>query len=211
MTETNSPDAQKKPTPSTTRKIIAVGAVGAVLMAGVATAALSHGGVYKGMRHIGVEAAHYGGMVHKARFFHSRPKTVEEAQKRAERMAKHLAIEIDATDEQTDKLVALARGVAGDVFPMRESIMQARKEGLDLLSAEQVDRTKLEALRTEQFAKFEAISKRLTTALVDAAEVLKPEQRKDLAERVEQWRGHGGPHRGWGGPHGGWGGPPRSE
>jgi Spy/CpxP family protein refolding chaperone len=135
-------------------------------------------------------------MVHKARFFDRRPKTIEDAQKRAERMAKHFSIEVDATSEQTDKLVELARGAAGDVFPIRRSTKEVRKEGIEILSAETVDRARLEEIRTEQFAKFETISKRLTTALADAAEVLNPEQRKALAERVKEWRGWRG-GRGW--------------
>lgn len=197
MTETSPASTPQKPKRGSSRRLIAIGAVGAVLAAGAATAAFSQGGIHKGIRHMGVEAQHFGGMMHKARWRHHRPKTIEEAQERAEKMVKHLAIEIDATDEQTDKLVELARGVASDVFPIRQSIKEVRKEGLDLLKAEKVDRSKLESMRSEQFAKFEEISKRLTTALADAAEVLNPEQRKELAERAEKWKGHRGRHGGW--------------
>lgn len=202
MTDMNASPARKAPRRRLSRTLVAVGAVGAVLAAGAATTAYSHGGFYKGMRHIGVEAE---GMMHNARFFHRKPKTVEEAQKRAEKMAKHLAIEIDANGEQMDKLVDIARGVAADVFPIRQSIKQVRKEGLEVLSGETVDRAKLEAMRSEQFTKFEEISKRLTTAVADAAEVLNPEQRKMLAERVEEWRGHrGGRHHRGGRKHHRW-------
>ena len=189
--------APKPPKRRMSRTLIAVGAVGAVLAAGAATTAYSHGGFYKGMRHVGVEAE---SMVHKARFFHRKPTTVEEAQKRAEKMAKHLSIEIDANGEQMDKLVEIAKDVAADVFPIRESIKEVREEGLEILSGETVNRARLEEMRTEQFAKFETISKRLTTAMADAAEVLEPEQRKQLAERVKEWRGHRGgwrKHRRW--------------
>ena len=195
MTKTEN-SAPKKPKRGSRNALILAGAVGAVLAAGVATHAFSHGGMGKGMRHFAVEAGHYGNMVHKARFFDRRPKTVEDAQKRAERMAKHFSIEVDATSEQTDKLVELARGAAGDVFPIRRSTKEVRKEGIEILSAETVDRARLEEIRTEQFAKFETISKRLTTALADAAEVLNPEQRKALAERAKEWRGWRG-GRGW--------------
>ena len=200
---------------------VAAGVVGSLLAAGAVTAAVSQVGFDKGMRHMTVEAGHYGNMVQKARFFHKRPKTVEEAQDRAERMVKHFAIEIDANAEQTTKLVELARGVAGDVFPIRQSIKDARKEGLDLLGADTVDAAKIEALRAEQFGKIDAVSKRLTTALADAATVLNADQRKALVERVKEWRGRGGRHRGrgWGGRHEkrgwghhrGWGGPERSD
>lgn len=202
MSETTPNPAPSAAKRRPSRTLIAVGAIGAVLAAGAATSAYSHGGFYKGMRHAGVEAE---GMMHKARFFHRQPTTVEEAQKRAERMAKHLAIEIDANGEQMDKLVEIAKGVAADVFPIRESIKSVREEGLGVLTGDTVDRAKLEAMRTEQFAKFETISKRLTTALADAAEVLNPEQRKQLAERVKDWRGpEGRGHRGGWGKHRPW-------
>lgn len=199
MTETPN-SAPQKPKRGMRNTLIAVGVVGTVVAAGAATHAFSEGGMGKGMRHFAVEASHYGQMVHKARFFHRRPKTIEDAQKRAERMAKHFAIEVDANSEQTEKLVELARGVAGDVFPIRKSIKEVRKEGIEILSANTVDRARLEELRTEQFAKFDEISKRLTTALADAAEVLEPDQRQELAQRAKEWRGWRGrgPHRG---PH----------
>lgn len=212
MTETkNSPKSPKRG-----RKVfIAAGVVGSLIAAGAVTAAVSQVGFDKGMRHLSVEAGHYGNMVQKARFFHQRPKTVEEAQDRAERMAKHFAIEIDANGEQTGKLVELARGVASDVFPMRKSIMDARKEGLEILGADTVDRSKIEALRAEQFGKIEAISKRLTTAIADAADVLNADQRKELVKRVKEWRGMRGHRRGpgWGGHYRdhGWGGRGRFE
>ena len=197
MTETPNP-APQKPKRRVRNTLIVVGAIGTIAAAGAATHAFSHGGMAKNMRHFAVEAGHYGQMMHKARFFHRRPKTVEDAQKRAERMAKHFAIEVDANAEQTDKLVELARGVAVDVFPIRKSIKEVRKEGIEILTAETVDRSRLEELRTEQFTKFVEISKRLTTAMADAAEVLDAKQRQHLAERVKEWRGWRGrgQHRG---------------
>ncbi|MBU2583245.1 MAG: hypothetical protein KJ622_16165 [Alphaproteobacteria bacterium] len=209
MTQTTPASAPQSKKRRPSRTLIAVGAIGAVLAAGAATAAFSQGGLYKGMRHAGVEAE---GMVQQARFRHGRPKTVEEAQERASRMAKHLAIEIDANGVQMDKLVEIAKGVAADVFPIRESIKTVREDAINLLSGDTVDRAKLETMRTEQFAKIEDVSKRLTIALADAAEVLNPEQRVKLAERVKEWRGRGGRGHGWGGRkhegrghHGGWG------
>lgn len=197
MTDTNSNPSQP-PKRRGRRALIATGAIAAVLAAGAATHAFSHGGFGKSMRHLGVEASHYGGMIHKARW-HRRPKTVEDAQKRAEKMAKHLAIEIEADDAQTGKLVEIARGMASDVFPIRKSLKELRKEAVDILSADTVDRAKLEALRAERFSKMEDVSKSVTVALADAAEVLNPEQRKEFAERVRMWRGFGGHHR-----RGGW-------
>lgn len=112
---------------------------------------------------------------------------------RIERMAKHFAVEIDATPEQSAKLAEIARGAAQDLRPIRETLRDARKRGMTLLTAPNVDRAAIEQLRSEQIRAADAASKRLTQALADAADVLTPEQRKMAAERLgkrRSWR-HG--------------------
>ncbi|MGD9783066.1 MAG: Spy/CpxP family protein refolding chaperone [Hyphomicrobiaceae bacterium] len=121
------------------------------------------------------------------------PATVDEAQDRARRGARHLAIEIDATGAQEEKLITLAKALAADVYPIREQMREARAKGLELLKAPVVDRAAIEALRSEQMAKLDAVTKRLTTAIGDAGEVLTPEQRVKLATRIEEFRDR----RGW--------------
>ncbi len=55
-----------------------------------------------------------------------------------------------------------------------------------------VDRAALEALRADQLQMAEQASRRFTQALADAADVLTPEQRKQLAERAGRWHGRRG-------------------
>lgn len=100
-----------------------------------------------------------------------------------ERMLKHLYAEIDATEEQKQKLTPIVQDAARDLAPLREKAQQARRRGLELLSAPSVDRGALEALRAEQIQSADAASRRLTKALADVAEVLTPEQRKTVATR----------------------------
>lgn len=116
------------------------------------------------------------------------PTSVEDATDRAGRIARHLAVEVDATYEQEQKLIELAKGVAGDVYGMRRQMMDARKKGIELLKAPTVDRAAVEALRVEQMGRIDAMSKRLSTAVADAGEVLNAEQRTKLANRVEELR-----------------------
>ena len=106
-----------------------------------------------------------------------------------ERMVKHLAVEVDATPEQKDKLTAIAKGAAHDLAPLRGNMKRARQQALDLLSAEKVDHAAIETLRAEQLALMDSASKRLSQALADAADVLTVEQRKKLAERAQRF-GH---------------------
>lgn len=106
-----------------------------------------------------------------------------------ERMVKHLAVEVDATPEQKDKLIAIAKSAARDLAPLRGKVKSAHQQAIELMSAEKVDRAAIENLRAGQIALLDATTKRLTQALADAADVLTVEQRKKLAERA-QHHGH---------------------
>lgn len=108
---------------------------------------------------------------------------------RLERMLKHLYVEIEATEAQKQKLAPIVKDALGDLSPLHEKAHQARRRGVELLSAPSVDRNALEALRAEQIQAADAASKRLARALADAAEVLTPEQKKALAGRLEKHRG----------------------
>ncbi len=114
-----------------------------------------------------------------------------------ERMVKHAAIEIDATQEQQVKITALVTAAAKDLKPVHDQMRATGKKIHDLLLADTIDRAALEQMRAERLADAERISKNLISALADVAEVLSPEQRKLLNERIEQFRSmHGGGHRG---------------
>ena len=117
-----------------------------------------------------------------------------EIEAQIERVVKHAAIEIDATQEQQEKITALVTTVAKDLKPVHDQMRAIGKEIHDLLLADTIDRTALETLRAERLADAEQISKNLVGALADVAEVLSPEQRKVLNQRIEQFRSL---RRGW--------------
>ena len=54
---------------------------------------------------------------------------------RADRMIRHLAVEIDATNEQQDKLKAILHATVKDVLPVREKMLAARVTARELLIA----------------------------------------------------------------------------
>jgi periplasmic protein CpxP/Spy len=119
-----------------------------------------------------------------------------QAEDRADRAIRHLAVEADATPEQQDKLRAIARAAVHDLIPMREKAVAARERAHTLLTQPTIDRTAIEALRTEQIALADAASRRLVQAITDAAETLTPDQRRKLDDRIHAHRGFWGWRRG---------------
>jgi Spy/CpxP family protein refolding chaperone len=149
-------------------------------------AASGPGGWFSGMHH----RAHWRGH-HKGRFFDM---SQEELEAKVTRIVKHVAIEIDATAEQQDKIIALVKSAAKDLRPLRDEMRAAGRQAHELLLAERLDRTALEALRAERLAETDRISKTLVNTIADIADILTPEQRKLLDERIVEMRAK---RKGW--------------
>jgi Spy/CpxP family protein refolding chaperone len=107
-----------------------------------------------------------------------------QAEDRADRMVRHMAIELDATDAQQDKLRAVIKAAVKDLVPMREKVQSARLKARELLTQPTIDRAEIERFRTEQIALADTFTKRVSQALGDAAEILTPEQRRKLDNRL---------------------------
>ena len=146
------------------------------IAAGIGIKAFAHGGGYGGW--------HRGG-------FAAGPLDPAAVDEHLERMLKHLYVEIDATDEQKQRLAPIVKQAAEDLLPLREKMQAARKQAIELLTRDTIDRGAIEALRAEQLQLAEQASRRIAQSLADAAEVLTPAQRKELAARMEKHR------RGW--------------
>ena len=109
-------------------------------------------------------------------------------EERVESMVKRMLSRVDATEEQRTKVSAIARQAAADLRGLREKQRSLRAKGIQLLGAPTVDRAAIEGLRAEQMKLADDASKRMSAALADTAEVLTPEQRAKLAQRMEERR-----------------------
>jgi periplasmic protein CpxP/Spy len=107
-----------------------------------------------------------------------------------ERMFDFALSSVGATSEQKLKIVTIAQSAMQDLRPLRDRRYAASLKLAILLKADAVDRAAIEKLRAEEFAAFEAGSKRAAQALSEAAEVLTPTQRQQLVERWENRRRH---------------------
>lgn len=98
-----------------------------------------------------------------------------------------------ATPEQRAEIRKIAGAARDDLrAARRQDPMQARAAFMAAWSADQVDAAALERQRQQQAAQRDATSRRMTQAVVDIGKILKPEQRRALAEH---WRSHRPAHR----------------
>lgn len=121
---------------------------------------------------------------------HHGPMDPAQMEQHLDRMLKHLYVEIDATEEQKQKLDPIVKDAAKELAPLRRNLQQARREAINLLAQDKVDPAAIEALRAKQMQLADQSSRRFTKALVDAADVLNPAQRKKLAAHFAR-RGRG--------------------
>lgn len=114
--------------------------------------------------------------------------TDEEVEERISRIVRHVAIEIDATPEQVDHIIARVTPTALEIRSMRGNLRETRQEFGELLLAPVVDRTAIEELRAEKLAEADKISEELVSAFADVASILNAEQREELRALAERFR-----------------------
>ncbi|MCJ0765434.1 Spy/CpxP family protein refolding chaperone [Variovorax terrae] len=100
---------------------------------------------------------------------------------------------VDGSPAQKERITGIAHAALADIGPLREQHRAARLQGLALLAAPTLDRAALEQLRQSQLRLLDALSRRATQALADAAEVLQPQQRRLLATRLKERLSRPGP------------------
>lgn len=108
-----------------------------------------------------------------------------------ERRMERVLNEIDATPEQEDKLWAIIDNTRSELRPTFREFRDTREQIANILGAPTIDRAALEKLRSDRIAAIDASSRKMTDALVQAAEVLTPEQRTKLLQHFKDREDHG--------------------
>ncbi|MFH1814534.1 MAG: Spy/CpxP family protein refolding chaperone [Pseudomonadota bacterium] len=124
-------------------------------------------------------------------------------EKRMAERVERVFSKVGATEEQKARARTIVEASAEQMKAMRPADGSGPKEMLALLSAESIDRDRIEQLRAARHAQMDERSKLMTRTLADLVEVLTPEQRKDAAKSLARLGG-GHPHHGkhHGGHHG---------
>ena len=110
----------------------------------------------------------------------------EAAKEHLQVAAKWALRDIDATPEQQDRVNTIVAGAVDDLFALKGRHQANRQAFHEQLTAAKVDRAALEETRKEELALADEASKRLVQALADVSDVLTPEQRQALIEKIHR-------------------------
>jgi Spy/CpxP family protein refolding chaperone len=95
---------------------------------------------------------------------------------------------VNATADQRSRIQAIFKAAREDMAKQHDARRSLRDQAMALFTQPTLDARAAEALRQQQLAQHDAASKRMLQALLDAAAVLSPEQRRQLADRMAQRR-----------------------
>jgi len=93
---------------------------------------------------------------------------------------------VKATPEQRAQIQKIMDGARTDLQTQREAGKGLRGEFMATMAQPNIDAGAVEQIRQKMLAQHDQASKRRMQAMVDAARVLTPEQRKQLSERMAQ-------------------------
>ncbi len=115
---------------------------------------------------------------------HHGPVSLDSMQEHAKDKVAWLSGKVDASAEQQEDLEAIADALVTDLFPMLKQHRERRRALITELSRPEFDRAAVEAIRRDMIADLDSGSTSLVDALARASEVLTPEQRQELTERM---------------------------
>ena len=104
------------------------------------------------------------------------------------RMLERMLDVVSDTAEQRTQIKAIMDSARADTKAQHETLKGLRDQELTLFTQPTVDARAAEALRGQQVAVHDQVSKRMLQAKLEVSRVLTPEQRKLLADRMKEMR-----------------------
>jgi Spy/CpxP family protein refolding chaperone len=95
--------------------------------------------------------------------------------------------EVDASAAQRQAIEPLVDRTTASAHEIHAQAAELHDELLGILTAETIDRAALESVRAEGVALVDRASREMVAAMTEMAEVLTPEQRKEIAREAESW------------------------
>jgi Spy/CpxP family protein refolding chaperone len=95
--------------------------------------------------------------------------------------------EVEASDAQRRTIEPLVERTSARMHDIHTQAGDLHDELLGLLTAETIDRAALESVRAEAVALVDRASREMVEAMAGMAEVLTPDQRKEIAREAESW------------------------
>jgi len=94
--------------------------------------------------------------------------------------------EVGATDAQRSQIKAIFEQARKDLATTHSAERELHKQEMVLFTAPTIDPIAIENLRVQTSANHEVVSKRMSQAMIDAANVLTPDQRAKLAAQMSK-------------------------
>lgn len=93
---------------------------------------------------------------------------------------------VKATDDQRTRIRAIADAARRDLQSQRQDHRALRDQAMSAFTQSTVDAAQVEAVRRQMLSQHDAATKRMSQAMVEIAQVLTPEQRSQLAQRMKE-------------------------
>ena len=117
--------------------------------------------------------------------------TPEMAEKFAQRRVERLAKQVGASEEQKAKMLSIAKESAKQAQAQHSKMEDVHNREKALMAAPTLDRAAIEKLNTEKAAQHDAMRKIREKAQLDTLEVLTPEQRAKMGEKMHMGKKQG--------------------
>lgn len=98
----------------------------------------------------------------------------------------HMLDAVNATADQRAQIKQITDAARADVKTVHQGGRALHEQMMQLFTQPTVDARAAEALRQQQLAIHDQVSKRMLQAMIDISRVLTPEQRQQLASRLAQ-------------------------